>query len=298
MSDFARHLPARPQPTNVALGALFLAMIVVTLGASLAKGLFPLIGAEGAAALRLILAAAILTLLFRPWRLRIRRDNWRSLAVYGATLGVMNLLFYMSLAYIPLGVAIAIEFTGPLTLAVLMSRRRADFAWIGLAALGLVLLLPFGDVANGLDWRGIALALAAGVCWAVYILAGKRAGDEHGPAAVAAGMILGALLIAPVGIPSAGMALLRPDVLLLGALVAILSSAIPYALEMLALRRLPAKTFGTLLSAEPAIGAFMGVLLLGEALPVAQWLAIGLIVVSSVGAAMNARGEAVPSEQV
>ena len=298
MTDLARFHTARPQPTTVALGALFLAMVVVTLGASLAKGLFPLIGAEGAAALRLILAALMLALLFRPWRIRIGRGNWRALAVYGATLGVMNLLFYMSLAYIPLGVAIAIEFTGPLTLAVLLSRRRADFVWIGLAAFGLVLLLPIGDVAQGLDWRGIALALGAGVCWAVYILAGKRAGNEHGPSAVAAGMIIGALLVAPVGIASAGAALLRPEVLMLGLLVAILSSAIPYALEMLALRRLPAKTFGTLLSAEPAIGAFMGVLLLGEALPLAQWLAIGLIVVSSVGAAMNARSGATAKERV
>ena len=239
--------PVRPQPTTVALGALVLAMIVVTLGASLAKGLFPLIGAEGAAGLRLVLAAAILAILFRPWRMRIGRDNWPSLAIYGAVLGIMNLLFYMALAYIPLGVAIAVEFTGPLAVAVFTSRRRSDLGWIGLA--------------------------------------------------VAAGMIIAALLVAPVGLVQAGAALFRPDVLLLGLAVAILSSAIPYALEMLALRRLPASTFGTLLSAEPAIGAFMGFLLLGEALPMAQWLAIGLIVVSSVGAAMNARSEMTAREQ-
>jgi inner membrane transporter RhtA len=267
--------------------ALLLAEVSFTTGASLSKGLFPVIGADGATSLRLLVGAALLAAVFRPWRIQFA-GRWRALLAYGAALGAMSLMFYLALRTVPLGIAIAIEFTGPLAVAVASSRRRADLIWIALAVAGLALLLPVGHIGRGIDPAGGALALGAGACWAIYILCGRRAGDAHGTAAVAGGMIIAALFVAPIGIVHAGLRMLQPDVLLLGLVVGVLSSALPYALEMVALRRLSPTTYGTLVSAEPAVGAVVAFLARGETLPPVQWLAIAIIIASTIGATVSA----------
>jgi inner membrane transporter RhtA len=276
--------------TLIPVGALLLALGSFSIGASLAKGIFPDIGPEGATALRLIVAAVILTATFRPWRFDLGKD-WAALLAYGIALGAMNLTFYKALETIPIGIAIAIEFMGPLGLALATSHRRIDLLWIALAVAGLALLLPIGGVSRALDWHGVLWAVAAGALWVAYILFGKRAGRTLGSSAVAVGMIVGAVLIAPIGITHAGAHLLQPHILGVGLLIGLFSSAIPYALEMIALRSLPPATYGILCSAEPAVGALMGFVFLSQILSPLQWLAILLVVAASIGAAMGARSE-------
>ena len=268
----------------LSVGALILAMVSFTSGASLAKRLFPLVGAQGATTLRLVLGALILALVMRPWRARLSSTTWWPVLVYGLAMAGMNLLFYMALRTLSLGVAVALEFTGPLTVAVISSRRRADFLWIAFAIGGLLLLIPVANTGPHPDLKGMALALGAGACWALYIVAGKRAGRELGAVTTSLGMSVGAVAVAPVGLVHAGAALFKPSILAAGLLVALLSSAVPYTLEMVALRHLPARTYGTLTSVEPAIGATIGFLFLRETLPPIQWCAIGMIIVASLGA--------------
>ncbi|MGN2250955.1 EamA family transporter [Frateuria sp. GZRe14] len=274
-------------PVVLAIGALLISMVSYQCGASLAKHLFPQVGAQGATAYRLGLSAAILLLWRRPWRRPRSGRDWRALWGYGLSMGAMNLVFYMSLRTIPLGIAVALEFTGPLALALFGSRRPLDFVWIALVVGGLLLLLPLRAQAQALDPVGVMYALAAGVGWALYIVLGKKVGASHGADAVTLGISIGALLVIPFGVAHAGAALLSPTLLPYALGVALLSSALPYSLEMVALTRLPARTFSTLLSLEPAIAAMAGAALLGQQLSPMQWAAILAIIVAAAGTAVS-----------
>ena len=275
--------------------ALLGAIITLCLGASFAKQLFPLVGAPGTTAYRVGFSALLLLAIWRPWRHSLRRADLKAVALYGAVMGLMNLCFYMSLRTIPLGLAIAIEFTGPLALALIHSRRLIHFLWIGLAALGLLLILPLKPGAGALDPVGVGFAGAAAVLWALYIVLGKRAGHLHPGRAVAVGMSVAAIIVVPIGLAQAGAVLFQPKLLLLGLVVAVLSSAIPYSLEMLALRAIPKRSFGVMLSAEPAVGALVGLMMLGEQLTPLQWLAICAIMAASAGTILTTPVEVEPA---
>jgi inner membrane transporter RhtA len=259
------------------------AMVSLCAGTSLAKSLFPLVGAQGTSAYRVGFSALVLCLIWRPWRMPMSRKDLVAVVTYGAVMGAMNLCFYMAIRTIPLGLAIAIEFTGPLSLAMIHARNPNHFVWIALAVEGLGLLLPLGDASLNLDPVGVAFAAAAAVFWALYIVAGQRTGHLHGGRSVALGMATAAAVVAPFGLVSAGAALLNPVALGLGLVVAVVSSAIPYSLEMVALRGISKRSFGVMLSLEPAVGALAGLVMLGEHLVARQWLAIAFVIAASVG---------------
>jgi inner membrane transporter RhtA len=281
--------PAVPGSIPAAVSSAVVAMVSFQVGATFAKQLIPIVGAPGTTALRLGLSALIVLVLQRPWRSVPSRTAWPVVLAYGVSLGAMNSVFYLALRTIPLGVAVAIEFIGPLSVAVFASRRRIDYLWAALAAVGLSLLLPITRASAALDPVGVAFALAAGVGWALYIVFGQKAGQAHGAGASTWGLMIAALVTTPLGAMDAGTALIAPDVLPFGLAVAVFSSALPYTLEMIALRRLSAKTFGTLMSFEPAIAAIAGVIILREHLTGLQYLAVAAIVTASVGAGTGER---------
>ncbi|ELH8606883.1 threonine/homoserine exporter RhtA [Enterobacter asburiae] len=273
------------------VAVILIAMLSIQSGASLAKSLFPLVGAPGVTALRIVLGTAILVVIFKPWRLRFKKEQRLPLLFYGLSLGAMNYLFYLSIQTIPLGIAVALEFTGPLAVALFSSRRAVDFIWVVLAVLGLWFLLPLGQSVAEIDLTGAALALGAGACWAVYILTGQRAGEEHGPATVALGSLIAAIVFVPIGMAQATESIWQWSVMPVGLAVAILSTALPYSLEMIALTRLPTRIFGTLMSMEPALAAISGMVFLGETLTLTQTLALCSIIAASMGSTLTMRPE-------
>lgn len=281
----------------VPLLAILGAVTCLGIGTSWAKHtLFPLVGAQGTTAVRVGFSALLLLLFWRPWRWSLNRADARAVALYGAALGATNLSFYLALRTIPFGIAVAIEFAGPLAVALFASRRPVDFVWILLAAAGLALLLPLGHDMSALDATGVLFALAAAVFWATYILFGKRASHLHAGQSVSLGLLAAALVVVPVGVAHAGSALLSPVVLAAGVGIALVSSAIPISLEMVALKRLPPQAFGIMVSMEPAVAALLALVLLDEYLDAVQWLAIALIVAASVGSSVTAqRGKRMPA---
>jgi inner membrane transporter RhtA len=270
------------------------AIVSVQFGGALAATLVPRVGAAGSVALRLVLAAAVLLAVARPRLRGHTRADWLTVCAFALVLGLMNLAFYSSLARLPLGVAVTIEFVGPLVLATVLSRRLRDLVAVTGAALGVVLIsgaltVPWDE----LEVPGILLALTAGACWAAYILLSARTGTRFAQLdGLAIAMAIAALLVAPVGVSTAGSALLSWDALWRGAGIALLSSVLPYSLELIALRRLSAQVFGVLLSLEPAVAALAGLVVLGQRLTQPQL--VGLVCVMAASALVMGTRERSP----
>ena len=275
--------------------ALLASQISVNLGAAVAKNLFGVLGVEAITAFRVGFSALLLLAVFRPWRFPLTGRDVVNLLVYGTVMGMMNLLIYRAFERIPIGIAVAIEVSGPLLVALLSSRRPRNLGACALAGFGLYLLLPLNQLlplnsgASPLDPVGVAYAFGAAACWALYIVFGKRASHLRGGQAVAWGMLVASLFIVPIGAACVDASVLTPAIALVGLAIAVLSSAVPYSLEMAALRGLPQGLFGMLSSAAPAVSALAAMLILGERLNAMQWIAIGCIVLASAGSATSAR---------
>ena len=272
-----------PAPVGMVLGAV----ASVQFGAGLAATLFDDLGPVGTVLLRVGFAAVVLVAVWRPRVRGLRREERWLVAAFGVSLAAMNGLYYLAIDRIPQGVAVTFEFVGPLGVALAASRRGLDVVWAAFAAAGVGLLGGFG---SSLDPAGVAFALGAGAWWAAYILLSARVGRAfRGGDGLALAMVVGTAVLLVPGVADAGDALLHPELLALGAAVALLSSVIPYSLELEALRRIPARVFGVLMSLEPAFAALAGFLVLGQDLDAIEIVAIALVVGASVGAARTAR---------
>ncbi|MFN0296046.1 EamA family transporter [Acinetobacter albensis] len=271
-------------PYVQALVLLIIAMISVQSSGSLAKILFHDFPILTVAAMRLLFGALILALIFKIWQINFRQVKWQAIISYGFALAGMNALFYLSIDRLPLGIAVSFEFVGPLSVALYYARQKFDFVWVGLAILGLILLFPFDQVSEGLDLIGIGFALGAGTCWAIYIVSGQKPSGISGNHTVCLGMFIGMLCLMPVALFSGlSIAVFEPSNFIYFIALAVLASALPFTLEMIALRHLTALSFGTLMSVEPAIAALSGFIFLGEQLLWNQWLALATIICASIG---------------
>ncbi|ACU04648.1 EamA family transporter [Pedobacter heparinus] len=268
------------------LPAVLLAIISVQGGAAIAKGLFPLLGAAGTASVRIGFSAIILLAVYRPNLKQLSLQQWKTVSAYGLSLGAMNLIFYLAIKRIPLGLGVTLEFIGPLLLAVLGSKRAIDFLWVLLAAIGIACIAPWNE--KGADLLGMFLALLAGAFWAGYIVLGGRISKlMDGGQAVAIGMVFASVVVLPFGIAGGILNHFSPTMLFSGIALALLSSAIPFTLEINALRKIPARTFSILMSLEPAVAAICGLLFLNEILSFHEWLAVALVIIASAGATLT-----------
>jgi inner membrane transporter RhtA len=268
--------------------AVLLAIISVQCGAAIAKTLFPAIGAAGTASMRIGVSAVILLLAYRPNLKAIRADQWKIVIPYGMALGAMNLIFYLAIERIHIGLAVTLEFIGPLLVAIIGSKRLIDYCWVLLAALGIILIAPWTN--DRLDIRGVIFALLAGALWAAYIvLGGKISKIMNGGQAVSTGMLFAAILILPFGFFENGLTNLTPKLFGMGVALALLSSAIPFTLEMKALGQLPPRTFSILMSLEPAAASICAFIFLQESLNFYEILAVICVIIASAGSTLTAK---------
>lgn len=289
--------PARPSRGLPPVPAVILAILSVQGGAAFAKEMFPALGAAGTAGVRIGLSTLMLLAVFRPPLTRLTRAQWSAAIPYGLVLGAMNLTFYVALQRIPLGLAVTLEFVGPLGVAVFGSRRAKDFLWVALAIAGIALITPWQRTAAAVDGWGVLLALVAGGFWGAYIVLGGRMSRAlPGGQGVATGMLFASLVVLPFAFAEGLATRLTPSLFGAGLAVALLSSAVPFTLELMALQVLSTRTFGILMSLEPAAAALSGLLFLREQLIWTQWLAIVLVSAASAGAALTAQRLAPPIE--
>jgi inner membrane transporter RhtA len=284
---------SRPIGIILPVMATIAAMASFQVGAALAKGLFPAVGPQGAAALRLCLGAVLLVAIARPWRNWPRAAPVLPMLALGLAMAIVILMFYLAIERLPLGAAIALQFLGPLAVAILGSRRATDLIWAALAAAGVWFLVGAGSSVTSLDPVGVAWALGAATGWALYILLGRTVSTAFGPATAALALSVAALAILPVGVYEAGAALFSPALIPLALLIALFSSAVPFSLEFYALPRMPSRTFAVLMSLEPAFGVLSGLVLLNERLAPAQFAGVAMVIVAAAGAAWSSAANGV-----